>query len=154
MRFWIFAFIAFLYYSPCFAGKPAPLVSNIVTDKAPAPLGAYSQATQVDARHGKLLYISGQIASDPKTGKLHEGDIKTATRVTMNNIEALLKAAGSDWKYVVNMEVFLKDFNDWDGMNEEYAKRFPNKQYPARHTVQVGMENRIEIACVALIPAD
>ena len=118
----------------------------------PQPLGAYSQATSVDVAGGKLLYVSGQIAQDPKTGKLLEGDIRTATRQTLDNIQAILKAAGTDWKYVVNMEVFLKDFNDWDGMNEEYAKRFPNKIYPARHTVQVGMENRIEIACVALIP--
>lgn len=127
-------------------------VKNIETTKAPAPLGAYSQATSVDVSKGKLLYVSGQVAIDPKSGKLLEGDIKTATRQTLDNIEAILKAAGSDWKYVVNMEVFLKDFNDWDGMNEEYAKRFPNKIYPARHTVQVGMENRIEIACMALIP--
>ena len=73
-------------------------------------------------------------------------------RQTLDNIGVLLKAAGSDWKYVINMEVFLKDFKDWDGINEEYAKRFPNNIYPARHTVQVGMDNRIEIACQAWVP--
>ena len=127
-------------------------VNNVETVNAAKPLGAYSQGTVVDLTGGKLLYVSGQVAIDPKTGKLLEGDIRTATKQTLDNIQAILKAAGSDWKYVVNMEVFLKDFNDWDGMNEVYAQRFPNKIYPARHTVQVGMENRIEIACVAFIP--
>lgn len=135
-----------------YAAERNLFVKNIVTENAAKPLGSYSQATSVDPAGGKLLYVSGQVAINPKTGKLLEGDIRTATRQTLDNIEAILRAAGSDWKYVVNMEVFLKDFNDWDGMDEEYAKRFPNKIYPARHTVQVGMENRIEIACVALIP--
>ncbi len=127
-------------------------VKNIETQNAPKAIGAYSQATSVDVSQGKLLYVSGQIAQDPKTGKLLEDDIHTATRQTLDNVQAILKAAGSDWKYVVSVEVFLKDFKDWEGMNEEYVKRFPNKIYPARHAVQVGMENRIEIACVALIP--
>lgn len=127
-------------------------VNNVHINKAAKPLGAYSQATMVDLHHGKLLFISGQIAVDPKNGKLLEDNIKIATRQTLDNIETILKASGSDWKYVARMDVFLKDFNDWDGMNEEYAKRFPNGIYPARQTVQVGMENRIEISAIAFIP--
>lgn len=146
------ALFAFLILSNSIYAVDNIYLKNIETTQAPKPLGAYSQATVVNPAAGKLLYISGQVAIDPKTGKLLEDNIHTATNQTLDNIGAILKAAGSDWKYVVKMEVFLKDFNDWDGMNEEYAKRFPNKLYPARHTVQVGMENRIEIACVALIP--
>jgi 2-iminobutanoate/2-iminopropanoate deaminase len=127
-------------------------VKNIQTNNAPLPVSAYSQATSVNLSKGKLLYVSGQIAQDPKTGKMLESDIHTATRQVLDNIEAILKAAGSDWKYVASVEVYLKDFKDWEGMNEEYVKRFPNKVYPARHSIQVGMNNRVEISCVALIP--
>ncbi len=127
-------------------------IKNIETDQAPKPLGAYSQGTQVDLRNGTLLFVSGQIAMDPKTGQLFEDDIRIATNKTLDNIAAILKAACSDMKYIVRMDVFLKDFNDWDGMNEEYAKRFPNGKFPARQTVQVGMENRIEISCIAFVP--
>ncbi len=127
-------------------------VTKIDTDKAPKSLGAYSQAIQVDFSKGKVIFVSGQIAIDPKTGKLMEGDIRTATRQILENIQTILKAAGSDLKYVARMDVFLKDFNDWDAMNEEYAKFFPNGVYPARQTVQAGMENRIEISCIALAP--
>lgn len=152
MKFTLLPIATLLLFSQCaLAAQEFPL-RDIVTTAAPKPEGAYSQATLVDLSKGKILYISGQVATDPKTGKLLEGDIKTATRQTLDNIETLLKAAGSDWKYVINMEVYLKDFKDWDGMNEEYAKRFPNKIYPARHSVQVGMDNRIEIACQALVP--
>lgn len=152
MKLKILALSIFLILSNSMYAADNVLVKNVETARAPQPLGAYSQATMVNPADGKLVYISGQVAINPKTGKLLEGDIHTATNQTLDNIGAILKAAGSDWKYVVKMEVFLKDFNDWDGMNEEYAKRFPNKLYPARHTVQVGMENRIEIACVALVP--
>lgn len=145
-------FTLLLMTSIAYADENNRSVKNIETNKAPSPSGAYSQATSVDLTGGKLLYVSGQIAQDPITGKLLENDIQAATRQTLDNIEAILKAAGSDWKYVVKMEVFLKNVNDWAGMNEEYAKRFPNKIYPARHTIQSGIENRIEIACVALIP--
>jgi len=127
-------------------------VTVINTPKAAKPLGAYSQGIVTDLSKGKLLFISGQVAIDPKTGKLHEEDIKIATRYTLNNIEAILKAAGSDWQYVVRMDVFLKDFNDWDGMNEVYIKRFAVGHYPARQTVQVGMENLVEISAIAMVP--
>lgn len=127
-------------------------VNDIRINNAAKPLGAYSQATMVDLTKGKLLFISGQIAADPKTGKLFEDNINLATNKTLDNIETILKASGSDWKYVVRMDVFLKDFNDWDGMNIEYAKRFQNGVYPARQTVQVGMENRIEISAIAFVP--
>lgn len=127
-------------------------VTNISTPKAPKSLGAYSQGTMVDLSKGKLLFVSGQVAIDPKTGKLHEENINVATRQTLDNIEAILKAAGSDWKYVIRMDVFLKDFNDWDGMNEVYAKRLTSGIYPARQTVQVGMENLVEISAIAFVP--
>jgi 2-iminobutanoate/2-iminopropanoate deaminase len=145
-------FLIFISILSMTVGTSAMPISEIKTTSAPKPLGAYSQATLVDLSHGKLLFISGQVAIDPKTGKLHEEDIQIATNQTLNNIGEILKAAGSDWKYVARMDVFLKNFADWDGMNIEYIKRFPNGIYPARQTVEVGMENRIEISAIALVP--
>lgn len=127
-------------------------IEDVKTDKAPPAIGPFSQGTSVDLQKGKLLFVSGQTATDPKTGKLREENIRIATRQTLDNIEAILKAAGSDWKYVVRTDVFLNNLNDWDGMNEEYALRFPNKIFPARQTVQAMMPYRIEISVIALIP--
>ena len=102
-------------------------IQKIQTKNAAQVLGNYSQAMSVDLQKTKnLVFVSGQVAIDPATGELLEGDIHTATRQTLDNIEAILKASGSGWEHVVRMDVFLKDFNDWDGMNEEYAKRFPS----------------------------
>ena len=128
-------------------------IERIQTRDAAAVLGNYSQAIRVDLEKTKnLVFVSGQVAIDPKTGELREGDIRTATNQTLDNIEVILREAGSDWQYVVRMDVFLKDFNDWDGMNEEYAKRFPHGVFPARQTVEVGMENLVEISCIAVVP--
>ncbi|MES2273802.1 MAG: RidA family protein [Chlamydiota bacterium] len=128
-------------------------IQKIQTESAAKVLGNYSQAISVDLQKTKnLVFVAGQVAIDPATGELLEGDIYTATRQTLDNIEAILKASGSDWEHVVRMDVFLRDFNDWDGMNEEYAKRFPSGVFPARQTVEVGMENRVEISCIAVVP--
>jgi 2-iminobutanoate/2-iminopropanoate deaminase len=129
----------------------AASVNFISTPNAPKPLGSYSQAVSVDPKAGRLVFVAGQIAND-KNGKLYESDIRVATRLALNNIATVLKASGSDLEHVVRMDVFLKDFSDWDAMNEEYAKFFHNNRYPARQTVQVGMENRIEISCIAVAP--
>lgn len=128
------------------------VLNFIETKNAPKSLGAYSQGIAIDLSKGKLIFVSGQIANDPKTGKLFEDEIQNATRQTLSNIEAILRVAGSDLQHVVRMDVFLKDFKDWDGMNEEYLKHFPQGHFPVRQTVQVGMENRIEISCIAVVP--
>jgi 2-iminobutanoate/2-iminopropanoate deaminase len=100
------------------------------------------------------VFVSGQVARDPVTGQLVEDDIATATARTMDNIEAILDAAGTGWCSVVRMDVFLRDMNDWEGMNAEYSKRFVSGAYPARQTVGVSMDNRIEMSCIAVVPME
>lgn len=129
------------------------VIDRIATDGAPAALGAYSQAVSVDLTQAqKLLFVSGQIAIDPATDQLMEDNIQTATRQTLDNIEAILTQAGTSWNFVVRMDVFLRDFDDWDDMNTVYAERFVDGVYPARQTVGVDMDNMIEISCIAVVP--
>lgn len=139
----------------CSAATQTP-IKKIDTPNAPKALGAYSQALSVDLSKAKnLVFVCGQVAINPVTGKMIEEDIRAATNQTLDNVEAILKAAGSDWQYVVRMDVFLKHFDrDWDAMNEEYAKRFANGVYPARQTVGVHMDpdTLVEISCIAIVP--
>ena len=138
----------------CIAGISP--IQKIDTPNAPRALGAYSQALSIDLENTKnLIFVCGQVPIDPKTGKMIEDDIHSATNQTLDNVGAILKAAGSDWKYVVRMDVFLQNFDrDWDGMNEEYAKRFPSGVFPARQTVGVKMDDNtlVEISCIAIVP--
>lgn len=131
-------------------------IQKIESLNAPAALGAYSQGLIIDLENTKnLVFISGQVAINPKTGKMEEENIHAATNQTLDNIEAILKSAGSDWEYVVRMDVFLQNFDrDWDGMNEEYAKRFPQGVFPVRQTVGVKMDDNtlVEISCIAIVP--
>ncbi|HSX04260.1 MAG TPA: RidA family protein [Rhabdochlamydiaceae bacterium] len=100
-----------------------------------------------------MVFISGQVALNPITYQEEEETIESAVDRTMNNIEAVLKEAGSDWQYVVRMDVFLKDpESDFAGMAKIYGKRFPNGFFPVRQTVGVNMVNRVEISCIAVIP--
>jgi 2-iminobutanoate/2-iminopropanoate deaminase len=119
---------------------------------ATTPFGAYSQGVSVDLTKGKLIFVSGQFANDPKTHKPIENDIELATRQALNNIDTILKAAGSDLNHVVCMDVLLRDLKDWNGMNKEYAKHFANGHFPARQATQVGIIDRIEISCIAYVP--
>lgn len=138
--------------SSCFAGP----THKIETPKAPKALGAYSQGLSIDLENTKnLIFVSGQVAINPLTGQMIEDNIHNATNQTLDNVEAILKEAGSDWKYVVRMDVFLQNFDrDWDGMNEEYSKRFSDGTFPARQTVGVKMDDNtlVEISCIAIIP--
>jgi 2-iminobutanoate/2-iminopropanoate deaminase len=123
---------------------------KILTDNAPKPIGPYSQGIIVD---GRFVYTAGQIAVDPATNKLIEGDIKAQTRQVLKNVEAVLKAAGSSMDAVVKTTVFLKDFNDFASMNEVYAEFF-SASAPARSTVEVARlprDMKIEIEAVAVI---
>ncbi len=125
-------------------------VKRILTDKAPAPIGPYSQAVAVD---GKFLYTAGQVAIDPATGNVVEGDIKVQTRQVLKNLEAILKAGGSSLKSVVKTTVFLKDMNEFGSMNEVYGEFF-SVSAPARSTVQVSRlpkDVKVEIEAIALI---
>ena len=99
---------------------------------APEPIGPYSQAVKA----GGMLYCSGQIPVDPKSGTIPEG-IEAQTRQVLSNLEAVLKAGGSGIEQVVKTTVFLKDMNDFPAMNAVYAKVFLEETAPARSTVQV-----------------
>lgn len=104
----------------------------IHTDKAPAAIGPYSQAIQI----GQLLFTSGQVPIDPETGAIVEGGIQEQARQSLNNIKAILNAAGTNMGAVVKTTVFLQDMNDFAAMNGVYAQFF-QEPYPARSAVQV-----------------
>lgn len=104
----------------------------IHTDSAPAAIGPYSQAIQI----GQLLFTSGQVPIDPETGAIVEGGIQEQARQSLNNIKAILNAAGTNMGAVVKTTVFLQDMNDFAAMNEVYAQFF-QEPYPARSAVQV-----------------
>jgi len=104
----------------------------VLTDKGPKPIGPYSQAIRANG----FLYVSGQVALDPKTGEFVGTDIRQQTERTLENVKGILEAAGSNMHHVVKTTVFLKDINDFSAMNEVYAKFFALAP-PARSTVQV-----------------
>lgn len=119
----------------------------VSTDNAPTAIGPYSQAV----RAGNLLFISGQIPIDPSTGNLVQGDIATQTRRVLENIKAILQAAGVSLDHVVRTTVFLADMGDFGAMNETYAGYFSTPA-PARSTVQAARlpkDARIEIDVIA-----
>lgn len=104
----------------------------VSTDKAPAAIGPYSQAV----RCGNMLFCSGQIPLDPATGELVPGDVSCQAEQVMNNIAAMLAAAGIGFNDVVKTTVYLTDMADFAAVNEVYGSRFLNHK-PARSTVAV-----------------
>ena len=117
------------------------------TDSAPAAIGPYSQAIQI----GDLLFVSGQVPIDPSTGAIVEGDIKAQAQQSLNNLKAILNAAGTNMGAVVKTTVFLADMNDFAAMNEVYAQFF-QEPFPARSAVQVGRlpkDAKVEIEAIA-----
>jgi len=104
----------------------------ILTDRGPKPIGPYSQAIRTNG----FLYVSGQVALDPKTGEMRGTDVREQTERVFENIKGILEAAGSNLHHIVKTTVFLKDMNDFPAMNEVYAKFFTSAP-PARSTVQV-----------------
>ena len=119
----------------------------IHTDSAPAAIGPYSQAIQI----GDLLFVSGQVPIDPDTGAVVEGDIQAQARQSLNNVKAILNAAGTNMGAVVKTTVFLADMNDFAAMNEVYAQFFQTP-FPARSAVQVARlpkDVKVEIEAIA-----
>lgn len=119
----------------------------IRTDNAPAPIGPYNQAVQF----GNMLFVSGQIAIDPKTGELYTGDIQTETKLVMENLKAILTEAGMDFSNVLKSTIFLMDMGQFAQVNEVYGSYF-SENPPARETVQVaGLPKgvKVEISVVA-----
>lgn len=121
----------------------------ISTDKAPKAIGPYSQAIQMN----NTLYLAGQIALDPLTGKMVEDKIDIQTHRVMSNLEAVLSEAGFSFDDVVQTQVFLSDLNHYKPMNEIYAEYFSNKP-PARAVVQAVLprDALVEIMMVAQKP--
>lgn len=120
----------------------------INTPDAPAPIGPYSQAVQVD----NTLFLSGQVAINPETGNLETGDIQTETNQVMQNLKAVLKSAAMDFTNVVKTTIFLSDMNLFSAVNEVYGKYF-SSDFPARETVAVKTLPKsvnVEISMVAV----
>ena len=123
---------------------------RIATPSAPAAIGPYSQAVAA----GGWLHCSGQIAIDPSTGSLIQGDVAAQAEQVLRNLEAVLAAAGTDFSRAVRCTVYLVRMADFEAVNAVYARRFPGEAPPARATVAVAELPRgalVEIDCTALL---
>jgi 2-iminobutanoate/2-iminopropanoate deaminase len=127
----------------------------INTPNAPAPIGPYSQATQID----NMLFVSGQICIDPATGQLKNKDIQEETHQVMHNLRAILAAADMHFSHVVKTTIFITDMNRFAEVNEVYGKYFTANPpaveagFPARETVQVSALPKfvnVEISVIAM----
>ncbi len=124
------------------------MFKKILTEKAPLPVGPYSQGI----KWRNFIFVSGQIPIDPKTNKIVEGDISIQTEQVIKNIKNILTEAGADIDNIVKTTVFLKNLKDFEKMNEVYSRYFKNK--PARSTVEVSDLPKgalIEIEVLAII---
>jgi 2-iminobutanoate/2-iminopropanoate deaminase len=120
----------------------------IKTANAPEPIGPYNQAVLA----GDTLYISGQICTDPHTGELKKRDIQDETHQAMQNIRAILVAAGMGFNHVVKTTIFITDMHQFSDINEVYGKYFDG-DFPARETVQVAALPKfvnVEISMIAV----
>lgn len=120
----------------------------IETVNAPAPIGPYSQAVQV----GDTLYVSGQIALNPVTGELETANLEAETHRVMQNLGAVLSAAGMSFAHVVKCSIFLSDMNNFSVVNAIYGEYFQDAP-PARETVEVSVlpkQVNVEISAIAV----
>ncbi len=118
------------------------------TEKAPKPVGPYSQAVQA----GSFLFLAGQIPLTPEN-QLLEGDLTAQARQVLNNLKAILEKAGVTMDHVVKTTIFLADLSDFDAVNKIYAEYF-QEPYPARSTVQAAKlpkGARLEIDAIAIV---
>ncbi|MDG1159940.1 MAG: RidA family protein [Flavobacteriales bacterium] len=121
----------------------------IRTENAPAPIGPYNQAVAFNG----MVYASGQIAINPKTGDLEIDDLAHETHLVMKNLQAVLEAAGSDLSMIIKTSIFLSDMNLFQAVNEVYGSYFES-DFPARETVAVkGLPKgvNVEISAVAAV---
>ena len=123
-------------------------VRAISTDRAPKPVGPFSQAIKANG----FVFVAGITARDPKTGQVIEDDITRQTELIMENIKAILEAADSSLDRTVKTTVYLKDMNDFDAMGKVYSRYFPTHP-PARATVEVARLHggRVEIELMAVV---
>ena len=127
---------------------PVSLRQRIESPNAPAAIGPYSQGVLV----GETLYCSGQIALHPETGEMTHGEIEDETTRVLDNLGAVLQAAGMNYRHVVSCTVYLTDMNDYGSVNEVYARYF-SEGAPAREAIEVGVlprGARVEISCIAV----
>jgi 2-iminobutanoate/2-iminopropanoate deaminase len=129
------------------SGSKGTKLRAIATDRAPKPVGPFSQAIKANG----FVFVAGITARDPKTGQVIEDDITRQTELVMENIKGILEAAGSSFGQTVKTTVYLKDMNDFDAMGKVYSRYFPAHP-PARATVEVARLHggRIEIELIAL----
>jgi 2-iminobutanoate/2-iminopropanoate deaminase len=126
-----------------------PMKKEVKTDKAPKAIGPYSQGIIANG----LVFVSGQIAINPQTGELNTGGIEEQTRLVLNNMKAVLEAAGSSLDKVIKCTVFLDDMNNFTLMNGVYGEFF-TAPYPARAAVEVARlpkDVKVEIEAIALV---
>jgi 2-iminobutanoate/2-iminopropanoate deaminase len=125
------------------------VIETVATDRGPKAIGPYSQAIKANG----FVFLSGQIAIDPQTQKIVEGDVARQTERVIENLKGIVEAAGSSIERVVKTTVFLADINDFATVNEVYARYF-SAHPPARSTVEVARlprEVRVEIDLIALL---
>jgi 2-iminobutanoate/2-iminopropanoate deaminase len=123
----------------------------VTASSLPAPVGPYSPGVEFQ----RLVFVSGQGATDPATGQLAGADVETQTEQVLRNVQAILRAAGSDLPYVLRCGVFLADMAEFPRMNAVYARMFGDHR-PARTTIQAAALPvaglRVEIDAVAYVP--
>jgi 2-iminobutanoate/2-iminopropanoate deaminase len=125
------------------------VIETVATDRGPKAIGPYSQAVRANG----FVFLSGQIPLDPKTQQVVEGDAATQTERVLENLKAVVEAAGSSIQRVVKTTVFLADMNDFAAMNDVYSRYFVTHP-PARSTVEVARlpkNVRVEIDLIALL---
>ncbi|WP_026934327.1 RidA family protein [Christiangramia echinicola] len=121
----------------------------IKTNNAPAPIGPYNQAIL----SGNTLYISGQIAIDPKSGDLKINDLEEETTLVLENLKAILTEAGLNLNHVVKTSIFISDMNNFGKINDVYSRYFDSESAPARETVEVANLPKfvnVEISAIAV----
>jgi 2-iminobutanoate/2-iminopropanoate deaminase len=117
------------------------------TDNAPNPVGPYSQAI----RSGNFVFVAGQGCVNPKTGQKESASVQSETRQVLENVKAILEAAGTSMSRVVKTTCFLADMNDFQAFNAVYAEYFPSEP-PARTTIQAGklpLDLKVEVEAIA-----
>jgi len=124
--------------------------SIILTKEAPAPIGPYNQGI---VAQGSFLFVAGQVPIDPHSGQVIQGDVKAQTRQAIKNLQAIIEKGGAKLDDVVKTTVFLKDMNEFAGMNEVYAEFFKNDP-PARSTIEVARlprDVKVEIDAIVVM---
>lgn len=125
------------------------MIEPVATDRGPKAIGPYSQAVKANG----FVFLSGQIALDPQTQQIIEGDVAAQTERVLENLKGIAEAAGSSLQHVVKTTVFLADLKDFAAMNEVYSRYFVHHP-PARSTVEVARlprDVRVEIEAIALL---